>query len=353
MEISRRNPMVPSPMGSQDLEPRRRRRRRDGRYRVLPEGKPPRRVRRVVVALVLLGAAAVLAVPIALWASYRMAYVVSRNAIVKGSMTNVGAQIQGVVTSVEADAGQRVQAGQILARFEDRQLQASVLRAESRLAEAVARAASARARIAAARSETEDAKARHEQFASLASRGVIAQNDLRTSQTKRQTAEAFERTAIADYNAAQAEAAAARAELTLAKADLGASLIRAPADGRVVRRIAEPGASVVVGQPIVALWIGKEVWVEAWVDEDQLSHVAVGNEVRVTIKSNANRDFSGVVEAIGVSTDFELPDTAVPQPRNARMRTTPVVGVRIRLDQTEGLFPGLSAVVGIRKKAPE
>ena len=34
----------------------------------------------------------------------------------------------------------------------------------------------------------------------------------------------------------------------------------------------------------------------------------------------------------------------------ARMRNTPVVCVRVKLDQPDGLFPGLSAVVGIRKK---
>ena len=47
---------------------------------------------------------------------------------------------------------------------------------------------------------------------------------------------------------------------------------------------------------------------------------------------------------------LELPDVAVPEPRTARMRNTPVVCVRVKLDQPDGLFPGLSAVVGIRKK---
>jgi len=171
------------------------------------------------------------------------------------------------------------------------------------------------------------------------------------SNSQRRTAEALESTAIADARAATAEVASANAELALARADLDAAVIRAPADGWVVRRIAEPGASVVVGQPVVALWIGSQIWVEAWVDEQQLSDVAVGNPVRVTVKSFPKRVFSGVVEAIGVSTDFELPADAVPQPKNERMRATPVVCVRAKLDQTDGLFPGLSAVVGIRRKA--
>jgi len=147
------------------------------------------------------------------------------------------------------------------------------------------------------------------------------------------------------------EISALRAELAVADADIEGTLIRAPADGWVVRRIAEPGTSVVVGQPLISFWIGEEVWVEAWIDETDLAHVQVGSPARITLKPYPDRVFAGVVERIGVSTDFELPDTDVPQPRHTRMRGTPVVGVRVRLEEPgEGLFPGLSAVVGIRKR---
>jgi multidrug resistance efflux pump len=280
-----------------------------------------------------------------------MSYVVSRNALVKGAITNVGSQLQGVVASVEVQPGQRAKSGDVLARFEDHQLRVTVLRAQSRVAEATARAASARARVTGAHVQATEAEVRSKNFQVLAERGVVAKDEARLSETQRRTAEALESTAIADAHAASAEVAAAQAELTLARADLDAAVIRAPADGWVVRRIAEPGAAVVVGEPVVSLWIGNEVWVEAWVDEQRLSDVAIGNPVRVTVKSFPKRVFSGVVEAIGVSTDFELPPEAVPQSRNERMRATPVVCVRAKLDQTDGLFPGLSAVVGIRRKA--
>jgi multidrug resistance efflux pump len=365
----------------------------------VPGGSSPRRlpVAKIVAALLLL---AVL-VPIGLWARFQMTYVVSRNAQVKGNITHVGAQLDGVVTGVEVDAGQRVQAGQVLARFEDHQLQATVQRAQSRLekasreieverlaivqeqrrlagrvTEASARAAAAVAQVDAAQSQADDARVRFEQRKSLAEAGVIPQEEMRAAETTLRTAEAMGATAKADQRAAdagrrlaevesegiavrrqhlvvlEAEIASARAELSLAEADLKAAVIRAPADGWVVRRIAEPGASVVVGQPLAALWLGKEVWVEAWIEEDDLAKVAAGARARVTVKPYPRRVFSGVVESVGASTDFELPESAVPQPRASRIRETPVVCVRIRLDRVDGLFPGLSAVVGIQRKAP-
>ena len=62
-------------------------------------------------------------------------------------------------------------------------------------------------------------------------------------------------------------------------------------------------------------------------------------------------EFAGVVEKIGVTTDFEVPSSEVPIPRADRMNTSPVLGVKIRLfEPPPGLRPGLSAVVGIRKE---
>ena len=89
---------------------------------------------------------------------------------------------------------------------------------------------------------------------------------------------------------------------------------------------------------------------EAWLDEDDLGNVPVGSRATVTFKSYPDLEFTGVVEKIGVSTDIELPDSEVPQPRRERMRDAPVISVRIGLDApAEDLFPGLSAVVGIEK----
>jgi hypothetical protein len=69
----------------------------------------------------------------------------------------------------------------------------------------------------------------------------------------------------------------------------------------------------------------------------------------VTLSSHPGREFSGVVEVIGVITDFEQAPTDVPQPRFMRMRGAPMVGVVVRLqDAPEMLMPGMTAVAAIR-----
>jgi multidrug resistance efflux pump len=373
--------------GASREEERRRRRKRRRRLRAILWG--------------LAGAVALaIVVPIGTWIHYRTAYIVSTNALVKGSIADVGAPLDGIVTEVAVDVGDRVREGQVLVRFEDRQLVAKVdqqrsqlekaelelqveplaiaheeRRLKSRVAEATARLASAEAQLEAAQSRANDAQKIHERRIALAQEGVIGEAELADAEGAVRTAHALVSAAGAEREAAAAALESARvdfnglsvrrervvlldsqrgasaASLALAEAELAGTVIRAPADGWVVRRIVEPGVSVVVGAPIMALWIGDDVWIEAWIDEDDLASVEVGSSARVTLKPYPDREFTGFVETIGVSTDFELPDAAVPQPRHERMRGTPLVGVRVRLENPEAdLLPGLSAVVGIRKK---
>jgi membrane fusion protein (multidrug efflux system) len=323
----------------------------------------------------------------------------SRNAMVRGQLAQIGARLAGVVTSIEAEEGERVSAGQILARLEDRHIRADAQQAQAeleglkrelvieraaiihegqqlqnRLLEATAKLEGAAASLEAAQSQAEDARAALETRRSLLGAGFVSREAVRDAQAKSITADALVKGAYAEREAAGAAATRARldaaglairkqrigvldagvmraeARLAAAQANLEATLIRAPADGAVVRRIVEPGASVDIGSPILSFWIGKDLWVEAWLDEDDIGEVKIGSAARVTLQSFPGREFHGRVDKIGLTTDYEMPASEVPQPRSVRMRTAPVVGVAIRLENPpRELLPGLSAVVGIRR----
>jgi multidrug resistance efflux pump/poly(3-hydroxybutyrate) depolymerase len=340
--------------------------------------------------------------PIFLWAHYRSTHVISRDAVLRGHIAEVGAQLNGVVKQIEVDSGDRVVAGQVVVRLEDRHFEAKCRQAESQLEKAQreveierlaianerlrqkssmrgvsADLAAARAEVQAAESRAEEALRRLELQRVLAKDGLVAEERVRAAETELRTARALvsasraERTsAVAGKDLAsdiydglsvrekrisvlESEISALEAEVALANANLESAVIRAPEDGAVVRRIVEPGSSTIVGQPIISLWLGDEIWVEAWIDEDQIGEVEVGSRATVTFKSHPDLEFGGVVESLAVATDIELPDSEVPQPRQDRMRDAPVVSARVKLDpHEEELFPGLSAVVAIQKKAP-
>ncbi len=364
------------------------------------ERRRERRRRTALIGLATLAGVAALA-PVLLWAHYRSTHVISRDAVVRGHIAEVGARLEGIIASVEVEAGDRVRAGQVVARLHDHHFRARSEEARSKLEKATrelhverlaianerrrlestlhrasAGLSAAAAAVRAAESRVAGAHRRMELQRTMAARGLVSEEQLRQAETEHRTATALLSASRAEQTAAAAseelahvdsaglsvreerisvlesEIAAFRAELALADVNLDGAIIRAPGDGAVVRRIVEPGSSTVVGAPILSIWVGDQTWVEAWIDERQLAHIEVGGRATVTFSSHRDREFSGVVESIGVSTDFELPDSDVPQPRRERMRDAPVIAIRIRLDDpTTDLRPGLSAVVGIRKKA--
>ena len=355
-----------------------------------------RSARRGLVPMLLLG----IAIPAFIWMRYHSQYVTSNNAAVRGHLAEIGSRFTGQVTKVEVDVGDKVIAGQVLVRLEDRHLRAEVDEARAQVEglertieveqmdiaherrrlgqqaqEAAARVAAAEAQAEGARIRADDASRNHEMYENLFSRdGVVSREDVRAAETEQLTAaarldEAQANSAVAQsvgltvrladdaltiqqrkVGVLQADLLRARARLSRAEADLDGALIRAPEDGSVVRRIAQPGSSVATGQPVIVLRLGQDVWVEAWVDEDDLASVGVGSVATVTFHSLPGREFTGTVDQIGLTTDLEVPETDVPKPRFSRMRSAPVVGLRIRLeDPPTELVPGISAVVAIRK----
>lgn len=337
--------------------------------------------------------------PIGAWIRYQSAHVISTNAIVRGHLGEIGTQLDGIVTKVDVDAGDRVQEGQPLVRLDDRQLRAEEREARAtveglvrelevenlaiehekrqirqQLQESSANLRAAEAQSDAARIRADDARRFHEVRAELfAGSGAVSGEDVRDAETNRRTADALYQATLAEKAAArssqdkarlasdaltirqrrlgvlEAELLRAQARLSRVEADLESAIIRAPENGAIIRRIVQAGSSVEVGQPIMSMRLGKEVWIEAWIDEDDIADVATGTPATVTLQSFPGREFVGAVDKIGLATDYEMPASEVPQPRYSRMRGAPVIGVRIALDEPPAeLLPGLSAVVAIQ-----
>lgn len=67
------------------------------------------------------------------WAWYRLGHVVLSEATVKGTVTKIGARIEGRIKSIEVAAGQEVKKDDVLLRMEDSHLQAALARARAEL----------------------------------------------------------------------------------------------------------------------------------------------------------------------------------------------------------------------------
>jgi multidrug resistance efflux pump len=101
---------------------------------------------------------------------------------------------------------------------------------------------------------------------------------------------------------------------------------------------------------MVTMAIGTDRWVEAWIDEDDLDYIRIGGRAMVSFPSLPGKQFVGVIERIGVTTDLEEPVIAVPEPRTSRIRSAPIISVIVRLSNPpNALLPGVSAMVDINR----
>lgn len=340
-------------------------------------------------------------VPAVLWVQQQSAFVLSRDALVRAHLSDLGTRVAGVVREIHVDAGSRVKAGEVLLQLDDRGFRAELARATAQQRElaasydvekaaielerarlrlningAEAEVRRATAALQAALSEADDAAAFHRAREALLPERAVSKEIVREAAAKANTASARAAAVFAEQEAAinalaeahhsnlelavreqrlavlAAQRAQAAARVEVAQADLEATRIRAPADGAVIRPLAQPGMVLDVGTPALSMWFSNDTWIEAWVNEADLSDIAAGNIVEVSSPALPGQVFEGEVSTIGLATDFEMPLDYLPRSRSERMQQSPLVGVAIRLNaMPELLRPGMSAVVNIERSA--
>jgi RND family efflux transporter MFP subunit len=94
----------------------------------------------------------------------------------------------------------------------------------------------------------------------------------------------------------------ARLAVSMAAKNLEDTVLRAPSNGVVARRSAEPGSSVAPGVPVVTLVQTRTVLANAPVPETRISKVKPGDNVRVHV-SALDKWFDGRVRDIGLVAD--------------------------------------------------
>lgn len=92
------------------------------------------------------------------------------------------------------------------------------------------------------------------------------------------------------------------ADLDMAKLNLSYTVFTAPYDGYMGRRTLEPGQYVQGGQTISYLVRSNAKWITANYKETQISHIYIGQKVRIKVDAFKGRTFNGTVSAISEAT---------------------------------------------------
>jgi membrane fusion protein (multidrug efflux system) len=101
---------------------------------------------------------------------------------------------------------------------------------------------------------------------------------------------------------AQAAILLREADLDMARLNLSYTVLIAPYDGTIGRRTLEPGQYVQGGQTISYLVRNEDKWVTANYKETQITHIFVGQQVRIKVDAFPHKIFHGEVTSISGAT---------------------------------------------------
>jgi RND family efflux transporter MFP subunit len=197
----------------------------------------------------------------------------------------VGPEIEGLrVVEVLADEGDRVAAGQTLARLVSDTLEAQLAQNTAGLARTTAAMAQAQSAIASAEARLEEARNAYDRAGPLAKSGYLSESAMDQREASRRTAEAALASARDGLRVAEAERAqieAQRREIAWRRARTD---INAPAAGLVSRRNAKVGGYASgLADPMFRIVAKGEIELDAEVIETRIGEVREGQKVSIDV----------------------------------------------------------------------
>ncbi|HEV2328092.1 MAG TPA: efflux RND transporter periplasmic adaptor subunit [Verrucomicrobiae bacterium] len=189
----------------------------------------------------------------------------------------VSSKVTGKVVSILIEEGMKVTNGQILARLDDSNVKAALEVAQAQLL-------SAQAAVEETRAQLKQANADYERVSELAKRKISSQSDLDQAEATAKSLQAH-----LDWQETQIEVA--RSGVDMSRQDLDDMTIRAPFDGVVTTKDAQPGemiSPVSAGGGYTRTGIGtvvdmKSLEVDIDVNENYINRVEAGQAVMATL----------------------------------------------------------------------
>ena len=221
----------------------------------------------------------------------------------------LASQVMGTITRVNVHEGDRVRRGEVLVSIDEAQQQATYAGAKAGLQ-------ASQQSIAAADADYALAESTMQRYQMLYDKTSVSPQEYDEVKTRLVAAKARR-------DAAQAGRTQAEAGVSQAGTAMSFTKVRAPFDGMVIARLAEPGAMAVPGVPLLTIDNPSHFRLEAQVDESKIGAVRLRESVPVVIDSLGDQPITGKVVQIVPAADpgSRTFTVKIDLPANPQMRT--------------------------------
>jgi RND family efflux transporter MFP subunit len=238
--------------------------------------------------------------------------------------TNIEAQITARILDISVRPGEKVSIGQILIVLDGRELQARLDQSQQGLLSSKARREQARQAVKAARARRDQAQSAYKRVKIYFESEAATSQDFERAEANFLQARAGLKQAEDGLREARAGVKQAEKVVEQARIGLDYAQIKAPEEGEVVRRLAEPGDLAWPGKSILTLQTRGSLRLEAVVREGLIQRIKTGARLEVMI-SAIEKKLHGRVDEVVPSAD--------PMTRTFL--------VKVNLPQDPDLYPGM------------
>ncbi len=274
---------------------------------------------------------------------------------------NLGFRVAGKLDELLKDEGDRVKAGELIARLDAEPYRREVEEASAQLQSAKAKlelveagyrpedVQKARAAVAEAEPMLVNVERNFVRRKELLAQKVSSQQEVDDARAARDQAQArlnaahaalaLQEAGFRPEEIAQARADVSKAEAAVASANLRRSdtELKAPSDGVVMTRAYEKGAILPTGATLFTISLSDPVWVRAYVPEHRLGDLHPGMKVAVTTDSNPDKPYEGQIGYISPQAEFTPKSVETPELRTSLVYRLRVVISNAREDLRQGM----------------
>ena len=245
----------------------------------------------------------------------------------------LASQVMGTITRVNVHEGDHVRRGEVLVSIDEAQQQAAYTGAKAGLQ-------ASQESIAAADADYALAESTLKRYQMLYDKKSVSPQEYDEVKTRLAAAQARRDATHAGRTQAEAGVSQAGTAMSYTK-------VRAPFDGIVIAKLAEPGAMAAPGVPLLVVEDPSRFRLEAQVDEGRIGAVKLGETVPVIIDSLGEQPIEGKVTQIVPTADpgSRTFTVKVDLPSNPQMRTGLFGRVRFPRGQREAIEIPKTAVL--------
>ena len=226
------------------------------------------------------------------------------NGRLESTEVQIASKIPGRVAEVLVDEGDRVARGQLLARLDTRTLEASRNQAEAEVLRARETLAANEANVQLRQSEKRLASQELKRFRQLSERGFASGQQLDQQQARFDTSNAAVTAAQAHVAAARAAIGASQARVAQLTSEIDDSSLRAPIDGVIQLRLAEPGEVLGAGGRVFMMIDPSDQYMNLYLPASVVGKLTVGADARIVLDALPEQPLPAKITFVAAKSQF-------------------------------------------------